>query len=105
MARCPDCNEVLINSNNCRECGWKTDGVFGAASERQCFGMKGAVRCMSEGYVRRGGNWWCGPCHKAMISPRNEADTATAKNYIQEIKDTLAKAKGPMAKSIGDAIK
>ena len=56
--KCPECNEVLLNQNHCRDCGWRSDKQ--EASGRDC-------ACGKPGSVLMNGKWTCSEHHSEMV--------------------------------------
>jgi predicted RNA-binding Zn-ribbon protein involved in translation (DUF1610 family) len=52
MSRCPECNEVLVNSRKCSNCNWRANKR--PEVDRSC------PECGAFGIVQKGGpRWYC----------------------------------------------
>lgn len=75
--RCPECNEILINSKKCGTCGWRKTSknsehqykfarrVGDRFVDAQCQWNDHGVQCPIEGWMSHatngGGPWYCAP--------------------------------------------
>lgn len=99
MAKCPKCDDVLINQSRC-DCGWNKRKAE-AVETRSCSGyMPNGASCGAEPSVKHNQQWWCSACHVKMREGVAKSNDGSHKPHLANIMAILKNAKGPMASSM-----